>query len=312
MRKSVPIVTILFSLALTLTSAQAAVYKIKTTAGDGARTHIDYLYVLSRGGHHFLKMTIAGDGAAGMSSVREGVASAAASTHPLERDAVIYRSDLEQLILEDAQRKQARILDHGTQMPGIATGPGGPSTPPQGMPGQGVDLGALIRKKMAEAESRGEIKKEDADRAKEFLAGMIGDTKTSTAPDSIELVPTNRTGTYNRHPTRFHEVRRGKQLIRELEVIDYRLIEGGLDTARAFEKLGNFVEGITSKMGFGSMPAADSFRQWIETGGFIVRSRDFDPQGNVTSTSVLDEIVNQALGLETFETKYQRRGMFER
>ena len=158
MRKSVPIVTILFSLALTITSAQAAVYKIKTTAADGATTHIDYLYVLSRGGHHFLKMTMQGDGGASMASVREGAATAVPSTHPLARDSVIYRSDLEQLIIEDARLEEARIIDH-TQVSGVATRPGGAANPPQGMPGGGVDLGALIQKKMAEAESRGENKK---------------------------------------------------------------------------------------------------------------------------------------------------------
>ena len=101
-------------------------------------------------------------------------------------------------------------------------------------------------------------------------------------------------------------------MIRELEVIDYRFIEGGPDAAKAFEKLGNFVDGIASKMGFGSMPVADSFRQWTKIGGFIVRSRDFDPHGNVTSLSILEAIEDRRLGLETFETEYKKQGIFER
>jgi len=130
-----------------------------------------------------------------------------------------------------------------------------------------------------------------------------------------ELKKTGETDTINGYPCVKYQVWRAGVLEREMWVTSWKNIEGGADTAQAFEDMsGFFKEMLDSLPQMGDRSFADSaFEHLKEMGGMPVVTREFADDGSLDNESTLKSASTQSLVPADFEPPkdYKRKDMFK-
>jgi len=130
-----------------------------------------------------------------------------------------------------------------------------------------------------------------------------------------ELKKTSETDTINGYPCVKYQVWRRGALERELWVTPWKNIEGGADTAQAFEDMSAFFKQMLDSLPqMGDRSFADSaFEHLKEMGGIPVVTREFADDGSLESEATLKSASAQSLDPADFEPPkdYKRRDMFK-
>lgn len=134
------------------------------------------------------------------------------------------------------------------------------------------------------------------------------------AREPAELKKTGDADTVNGYPCVRYEVWRAGIRERELWVTPWKNIEGGADTAQAFEDMSSFFsEMLDSLPQIGDQDFADSaFEHLKEMGGIPVVTREFADDGSLESEARLMSATEESLDPASFEPpkNYKRKDMF--
>lgn len=131
-----------------------------------------------------------------------------------------------------------------------------------------------------------------------------------------ELRKTDERSTQNGYPCVKYEVYRDGRKLRELWVTDWSNVEGGRETSKTFEEMGEFfhemMEAMPNLGGGGPGPDDSAFEHMKELGGFPVVTREFAEDGSLEGESALRSANRRTIDPDEFEPPagYKRQEIF--
>lgn len=220
-------------------------------------------------------------------------------------DVAIFRGDQQKLMVVDNENEAYMNIDEATieQLPKSLAGAG--------------DQLAVARQQLQERLSEmSEEQRRALEQALGHPEGGAGNIFGEEDRQPIELIGTGEKAEMHGYSCERWELRRDGLMVRELWVAPWRQVEGGEESAEAFQEMSDFFTKMLDALGeIGGGPIdGDAFAvysHFVEIDGFPVVTRGFGADGGLDDESVLRSAERRTIDPSEFEPPagYKRRQM---